>query len=314
MYTAIVTQHWRQVQHLWDEVMLETWRERWLAKPENRSLSPEKLIARALSRPLLDGDAYWDIVQDLHLLGGAEVFEAACRLCASTDPVQRELGADIMAQAYFDDPTMRDRAVLALIALVEWDTNLDVVYSASIGLGHRGDSRAVPALLRWAHCPDAAIRYGVVFGLLGQEDERAIQTLIELSSDADEDVRDWATCGLGTMSQTDTPALRAALVARLNDPHDDTRAEALVGLARRRDERVVPYVLRELESDCVGTLTVEAAKNLADPRLHAALLALQEWWDVDPKLLEGAIAACEVPATEPGGMPPGAAWQPGHSG
>jgi HEAT repeat protein len=290
--------------------MLKDWRERWLAKPENRALSPESLIAQALSHPLLEGDAYWHIVETLHLLGGTEVFAAACRLCASTDPVDRELGADILAQAYLDDPTLRDQAVRILIGLLEEETNLDVVYSASIGLGHRGDARAIPALLRWAHHPDAAIRFGVVFGLLGQEDERAIQTLITLSRDDDEEVRDWATCGLGTLSQTDTPALRAALVARLSDPHDDTRAEALVGLARRGDERVVPYVLRELQSDCVGTLAVEAAKELAEPRLHAALVALQEWWDVDPRLLADALAACAAPTIEPSDLAPGTVAAP----
>ncbi len=254
---------------------LKEWRDDWVARPENRAVSPEHLIAQALSRPLIDGDAYWHIVQTLHLLGGAAVFEAACRLCESADPVERELGADILAQAYIGDTTMRDHSVDVLIRLLEQEVNLDVVYSASIGLGHRQDARAIPALLRWAHHPDAAIRYGVVFGLLGHKDERAIQTLIDLSSDADDDVRDWATCGLGTLSQTDTPALRAALLARLSDAHDDTRAEALVGLARRHDERVVPSILRELESGCVGTLAVEAAKEVAEPRLHAALVALQ---------------------------------------
>lgn len=293
--------------------MQDTWREQWLARPEHRALSPEKLIAQALSRPLIDDDAYWSIVQTLHLLGGAAVYEAACRLCESTDPVHRELGADILGQVYVSDPTLRDRAVHTLITLLETDTNLDVVYSASIGLGHRSDARAIPTLLRWADHPNADIRYGVVFGLLGQEDERAIQTMITLSGDADEDVRDWATFGLGTQSRTDTPELRAALLARLTDPHDDTRAEALVGLAQRMDERVVPYVLHELQSGCVGTLAVEAARELADPRFQAALLALQEWWDVDTALLAEALAACQAPALNTEGPSSRAASLSDHS-
>src|SRR5262249_8183071 len=45
--------------------------------------------------------------------------------------------------------------------------------------------------------------------------------------------------GLGTQMDADTPELRAALLRRLDDPDGITRGEALVGLARRKDPRIV---------------------------------------------------------------------------
>jgi hypothetical protein len=45
-------------------------------------------------------------------------------------------------------------------------------------------------------------------------------------------------------------------------------------------------------SDRVGELYVEAAELYADPQLKGALVALKRWWDVNPELLDRAIAAC----------------------
>jgi hypothetical protein len=39
-------------------------------------------------------------------------------------------------------------------------------------------------------------------------------------------------------------------------------------------------------------LFVEAAEMYAKPDLKPALVALQKWWDINPELLERAIAAC----------------------
>ena len=85
-------------------------------------------------------------------------------------------------------------------------------------------------------------------------DARAIAALIELSSDPDYDVRNWATFGLGSQIDTDTPAIREALWARLEEPEDEVRGEAWVGLARRGDVRVAAALLRELELHEVDVL------------------------------------------------------------
>jgi len=87
--------------------------------------------------------------------------------------------------------------------------------------------------------------------------------------------------------------VRDALAARVNDPHDDTRAEAIVALAQRRDKRAFPAVLAELTSGCEGRLVLQAAKLLADDRLLAPLIDLRDWWELDRELLEEAIRWCD---------------------
>lgn len=152
-------------------------------------------------------------------------------------------------------------------------------------------------MVRFKHHADEGVRFGVVMGLLTLEDELAVQTLIELSTDADADVRDWATFGLGSQIELDTPAIREALVARLSDEDEDTRGEAMVGLARRHDSRMVAPLLTDLEHGYSGSLTLEAATEIADPLLYPALLALQTTWEGDRDnwlyhQLEEAIEAC----------------------
>jgi hypothetical protein len=60
-------------------------------------------------------------------------------------------------------------------------------------------------------------------------------------------------------------------------------------LAQRKDMRVIAALKRELESDCIGCLTIEAAEMIASSELYLLLVDLRGWWDIDINLLERAI-------------------------
>jgi HEAT repeat protein len=134
----------------------------------------------------------------------------------------------------------------------------------------------VPGLVKLKAHPRAEVRFGVVQGLSDQESPEAVAALIELSDDPDENVRNWATFNLGTQLESDTPALREALVRRLSDSQEEIRGEALVGLARRKDPRVLEPLVAALHASNVLVLVVEAAELLEDPRLLPVLLELRE--------------------------------------
>jgi hypothetical protein len=122
-----------------------------------------------------------------------------------------------------------------------------------------------------------------------------VGTLIAWSRDEEHEVRDWATYLLGSELDIDTPEVRRALRDRLEDEDFDTRCEALVGLARRRDEQAVKPVLRALQGldgEAVSTMMVEAAGHFGRAEFVPVLERLRSWWDVDEELLEKAIAHC----------------------
>jgi HEAT repeat protein len=77
--------------------------------------------------------------------------------------------------------------------------------------------------------------------------------------DRDEDVRDWATFGLGVLGNTDSDKIREALLQRLTDSDEDVREEALVGLGKRKDQRVLSTLMTALEQPNTTVRVIETA-------------------------------------------------------
>jgi HEAT repeat protein len=234
----------------------------------------------------------------LQRCASVEVFEGAKRLCKSKKLTERVLGVDILGQfgtVATDEATATPRlermfaeeTVSLLLEMLATETEPEVLYSLGVALGHMQESRAIEPLCRLKTHTDAHVRYGVVFGLLCQEDELAIRTLIELSQDSDAMVRDWATFGLGSQLEIDTPEIRNALMMNIDDIDEQTRYEALVGLAVRRDERILERVIDELVTGCVdvdsdiGVVFCEMLKvfqqKLNSETLTAALRKCDNW-------------------------------------
>jgi HEAT repeat protein len=258
----------------------------WEAQLRSDPRPTHELITLALTEP--DEERAWDAVVTLHYRATREVLVTARELCGSACPQERTLGANILGQLGVPKRAFPDEANTILCRLLRHETDPDVLQAACVACGHLKHPGAVAALVALKAHPDPEVRFGVVSGLLAREDPRAVAALIELSADADEDIRDWATFGLGAQIEQDTPAIRQALADRLTDPHEDTRLEAIWGLAHRRDERVMPALLQELDRDEVSAIAVEAAAEMGDPRLLPGLLRLGEW----DAALDEAIRRC----------------------
>lgn len=238
------------------------------------------LINRALTEP--DENKAWEAVDTLHFRATREVFEEARKLCRSECPQERGLGADILGQLGVPDRLYPNECVAILVEMSRTETNDETIGFICTALGHLHHPRAVEPLLLWKRHSDALIRWHVAVSLGGHEEPDAVEALIELSADPNDNVRDWATFGLGTQTDLDTPRLREALCARLNDPDPVTRAEAFVGLARRKDERVIAPLIEALDSTQLDgyepreDLVLEAVEEIADPRLLPSLLAMRD--------------------------------------
>jgi HEAT repeat protein len=263
------------------------------------SQTDENLIGLALTIDYdEDEDSQdWQPISTLQKRGTRKVFDICCSLCKSDDARQRRVAIDILGQlGYPDQYPFREETLPILFQLMEHDQDVFVLESSCVALGHLDDPRAIGPLLKLKAHPHHRVRHGVVIGLLGFEDQSAVQALIDLSHDEDEAIRDWATFGLGTQIELDTPEVREALYERLFDEHDTTRGEAMVGLARRRDPRVLAPLLAVLDEQPNWSLPLEAAEELADSRLLPALLSFRaHWTDEETWIfshLEAAIAIC----------------------
>lgn len=230
--------------------------------------SVPELIELALTHDP-EGEYYWEVVWALRERATTVTFEAARALCRSADSRRRALGVNILAQLGVSQKSPRlpfkEETLALLLPMFDDPRNseLELLGSLIAALGHQHDLRTVSTLIRFKNHPNANLRWSVAVALGGLEDDTAIATLIEMSRDAVPEVRDWATFGLGAQSEADTPAIRAALFRRLNDSDDDTRNEAIRGLAERDDPRVIEPLLKELATAKPHGLAIEAADILA---------------------------------------------------
>ncbi len=258
--------------------------------------STHEFISLALTEP--DEVTAWEAVATLHYRGTKEVFDAACQLCGSECPNERTLGANILGQLGIPNRSFPTKSVNLLIQLLGTEEDEDVLDAICVALGHLHDPRAIPALSFHKTHPSANVRFGVVFGLSGFEDQMAIESLIELTTDQDDRVRDWATFGLGSQINADTLDIRAALFERASDDDEATRGEAFVGLARRKDQRIIEPLVKELRQYPVAecNYSIEAAEELADPRLLPVLKSLKQSADSGDMTFDEAIRRCSNPS------------------
>jgi HEAT repeat protein len=227
-------------------------------------------IDEVFARTLLgdyDDDAPWSAIRELQDIGSREVFDRAAEWCSSAEPLKRARGADILAQLgrTADHPTNNypDDSFAAVSLLIEREKELVPLSSAIFALGHIGNPGAVPIVSRFKKHPVAEIRFAVACALGSfSGDPTAVDALVSLTRDEDEDVRDWATFGIGALGKSDSPSIRDALVARLDDSFEDARQEAIVGLARLRDERVLPALIAHLKRDEVADIVIEAGLEM----------------------------------------------------
>lgn len=99
--------------------------------------------------------------------------------------------------------------------------------------------------------------------------------LISLTRDADAANRDWALCLL-QQSDLTTPEALAALVAGMDDLHEEASLEALIGVARRDPALALPRVAALLEGEWVSSMALDAAAIVADGSLLPALEAIAD--------------------------------------
>ncbi|MEV4508576.1 HEAT repeat domain-containing protein [Dactylosporangium sp. NPDC049525] len=259
----------------------------------------DQLLRRAAAFTDVDAGARWELVAELHRRTDRAAFEAACRFAVADGTADRVLGLDVLGQIghLADRPFLEE--TLPILTAACADDRPDVLAAAATAIGHVGDPRALPAIRRHAGHAGEDVRLAVAIALPhvagDPPDARAVAALILLSADADAEVRDWATFGLGSQLEVDDEPVRDALAARLTDEDSDTAGEALVGLARRGDPRTLAPLLAWLADD-PGNLIVEAAAELGASEALPLLLRLKDtgWQQRDPlpAVLDTAIQAC----------------------
>ncbi len=214
-----------------------------------------------------DGDAPWEAVRSIHRIGTRQVFEKAVQWTESIEPLERARGLDVIAQigkpANQSSNNFPQESHHVLSRLIQSEQAARPLSSAIFALGHLGDSRAIPLIASFLTHSNANIRLSVACALGSlPDDPMRTTTLLALMEDADPEVRDWATFGIGVQTDEDSPEIREALLRRLDDKSLDAAEEALVGLAKRHDSRIMPVLLAALRQPGPTVRVLEAAYTM----------------------------------------------------
>ncbi len=270
----------------------------WPLNPPDDPRTVDELMTSALCES--DEDLTWQAISILQWRGSREIMDRAVALCRSTCPVERRVGAHILGQLGLPERTFPEECYRTLRMMIEAERDEESLAAIMTALSHlrREETAAIAGRFRKHGNPD--IRHAVAFAMTGLANPEAVAALIELTRDPVDYVRDWATFGLGSQTDLDTPEIRAALAARLADEDLETREEAILGLARRGDRRMLPMLREELAAGLIGSNLMESAALIRAPELYPLLVAFRGQPNVRESELEEAIQACSVEGSDAG--------------
>jgi len=253
-----------------------------------KNWTDEKLFFRLLNNK--SDKTYWDNLRELRSRANSNVFNTCVKLTKSTKPKERISGIDILAQLGLTPRPFLKESKKLFFDILKKEKNQKALLSVLYAIGHNNEKLKpdeIALLVPFKDNADEGVREGLVSALLSVDNKLAIDTLIHLTNDKVSHIRDWATFGIGTQIERDNKLIRAALWLRVDDKHQDTRFEAIVGLAKRKDKRIKEIIKKELLNEDYGSLIFEAIEELNEkdflPLLKKSLVKAKKSYSNNPE-------------------------------
>lgn len=253
-----------------------------------KNWTDDKLLSRLINNKT--DKSRWDNISVLRKRPSQKLFAKCAELIKSNNPKIRKIGIDILAQLGLPPRPFLKETLKIYFDLFEVETDPDVLMSLLYSIGHNNDkldNEQIEKICSFIYSENSWVKEGLVSALLGIDNLNAIETLIKLSSDKLSHIRNWATFGLGTQIERNNTNIREALWERVNDKHQETKLEAIVGLAKRKDKRVNDIVRREIIGGEYGTLLFEAIIETQDkeflPLLKQNLRTIKDDKKINPE-------------------------------
>jgi len=249
----------------------------------------EKIFSRLISNKT--NKSYWENIGTLRQRPSEELFSECVELTKSDNTKIRKIGIDILAQLGSSPRPFLKETLKIYFELLEVETEPDVLMSLFYSIGHNNEElnkEQIEKLCSFKHNENSLVKEGLVYALLGIDNLIAIETLIKFSSDKLSHIRNWATFGLGTQIERNNKSIRETMWNRVNDKHQETKLEAILGLAKRKDNRVNEIIKREIIDGEYGILLFEAILEIKNneflPLLEQNLKFIKNNNSINPEL------------------------------
>ena len=223
----------------------------------------DKLFFRLLNNK--SDQTYWDNISELRSRPNKSVFEKCQDFINSKIPKERMIGIDVLAQLGISPRPFYNETIKLYFDTLANEKDCKVLTSLFYAIGHNNDNlnqKQIDKLISFKTTENSSVRLGLVSSLLGLDNNQAIDTLIYLSNDTVSSIRNWATFGIGSQVETNNDKIKKALWNRVKDKNQDTKLEAIVGLAHRNEIKVKEIIKQELTRGEYGTLLFESIELL----------------------------------------------------
>jgi len=230
-----------------------------------KNWTSEKIFNRLLQNKTQK--TYWNNISELRRRPNQEVFEKAYLLAKSDIDKQKIIGLHVLQQLGFNPRYNKKQTIELHFDLLEKAQTNNILRSIFHGIGHNNEEltdKQISKLLEFKNIKTESLKHALISALSGIENMNAIEALIHFSEDKSSSIRNWATFGIGSLIELDNTEIRNALWNRVRDHDFDTKSEAIVGLANRKDKRVKQIIMNELENESYGTLLLEAIVTIND--------------------------------------------------
>ena len=233
-----------------------------------KNWTSEKIFDRLVNNK--SQKTYWNNISELRKRANEDVYDQAFKLAKSERDKKKIIGIDVLAQLGFDPRIGQQKTINLYFDLLENEQSDDVLFALFFGISHNNENlteKQVSKLVEFKDSKNTDVRYSLVSALSGIANPKAIETLIELSEDKFSSIRNWATFGIGTLSEENNDRIINALWKRTKDKHQETKLEAIVGLANRKEVAVKEQIISELKNGKYTTLLFDAITELNDKEL-----------------------------------------------
>lgn len=232
--------------------------------------------------------------RELQLRGGREVIQLANTFCQSSDYKKRKLGVFILGQISLTSEK-EEQAVFDILTKHATEDKSAIVRSTAIeSMAHRYSKNSLFATSLTKHCfmtfnnKSVYVRRATAFALSFINDEKTIPLLVSLCNDENDEVKNWAAFAINS-NEYDTKEIRDCFFEMLSAPNSEIKGEAITGLARCHDMRVIPVLKQELKQKVVYDDLIEAVENIGDKSFLPILESLLSEFDDDDELIQGVI-------------------------
>jgi HEAT repeat protein len=208
----------------------------------------------------------WDTIRILRCRPSTELFNKCKEFTKSDDPKIRKIGIDILAQLGLATRPFQRQTLKLYFELLKVEKDPEVLMYLLFSIGHNNDKltkEQIEIICSFSNYENKMVKEGLVSALGFIDNLEVIEVLINLSNDKSNYIRNWATFYIGQGARNNKN-IREALWQRVNDKHQETKLEAISGLAKRKDKRVVEVIKRELLEGEYGTLLFEAIVETGD--------------------------------------------------